>query len=293
MRYSRVPASFRSTACGAFLVGGVLGICLATHASPPETITWGMPLEKAAERLQQIYARPVTYEDPARLWRGEMEVAPIGRDGKEHLRVKQHSLTMPEGLATGETVSLDAVTVTRVVEAYHQQNPDQARFRVIESRMGFHIVPAQVHDKTAQLAPSASPLDASISVPVEERTASEHLTALCKAVAAAAGTPIEAFIPYFDGYYAANGYLLPRIRTGSERPYMLFKWGATAEVARDALIDLLDGSATTLSWTLHCGLTSGQSQNGCILELPPLQVGPTRRVVFYDRCANCRHIPGS
>lgn len=261
----------------------------AQQAPPPGTITWFMPLEKAADQLQQRYGKPVTYEDPARMWRAEMEVAGT-LHGQQLLRVKRHTLVMPQE-STDNAPALSAEMVSGILDAYHQQNPDQARFRVIESRMGFHIVPAQVHDRNGRLAPATSPFDAEVSVPVQKRTASEHLAALCDAVTAATGVTVQSFNPWFDGYFAANGYLLPRTVTAAERPYTLFEWGTSRKTARDALIDLMDGSGSSQTWTLHCGQTSGRSDGGCIFQMAPLQVGPNRTVVSYDRCPNCRPIP--
>ena len=54
--------------------------------------TWLMPLEKAADLLQQRSGKVVTYEDPLREWAGEVE--PIPRNSKL-TKLKQHSLTLP------------------------------------------------------------------------------------------------------------------------------------------------------------------------------------------------------
>jgi hypothetical protein len=69
-------------------------------------------------------------------------------------------------------------------------------------------------------------------------------------------------------------------------------------VARDALIDLLNQSATTFSWRLMC-LISAQ---GCALNLRAIEVAvtdslgkpvidsqgkPEKRGVWFDRCRDC------
>jgi hypothetical protein len=208
----------------------LLAVHPAGHAqrnSAPETINWIFPLERAAERMQQLYARPVTYEDPMRLWRGEMEVKGRLPNGADFLVVRPHSFTLPEWPTYDKVFTLDIGTVTGVVEAYERQNPDQPGYRVLASRMGFHIVPARAKDALGLPGPVASVLDTVVSVPAANRTAAEHVAALCLAVTNTAGTPTEFWKSGLDQYYAANGYLLPKALTGAERPYMLFQWGST------------------------------------------------------------------
>lgn len=276
------------------------GILLAGSGARPalaqDVFTWMMPLEKAAGRLEQLYAKPVTYEDPQRLARSEIEFlmprpggpAPTP-GGPRYFRVLRHTFVMPPGVTPAEAPTLNAELVNKVVEAYHQQNPGQARYRVLESRLGVHIVPLQVHDETGALVAASSPLDTVVGVPKARRTASEHLTALFQAVTAASGIPVNITTTWFDDYFAANGYLLPADRTGAERPYMLFEWGVDMMAARDALIDLMDGSSSTMSWRLECGPI--WQDKTCYFAMMPLAVGPTRRVVSYDRCTNCQRIP--
>jgi hypothetical protein len=102
-----------------------------------------------------------------------------------------------------------------------------------------------------KLVPATTPLGARIDVPVEKRTASEHLKALCDAVSSATGATVRPNGGRFDHAFAANGYLLPRMSTGAERPYMLFEWGANGTTAREALIDLLGRSATRMTWRIN------------------------------------------
>lgn len=94
----------------------------------------------------------------------------------------------------------------------------------------------------------------------------------------------------FDGSFAANGYLLPKMRSGRERPYMLFEWGIRRATAREALIDLLERSSTTMRWVFGCELTGRVPESRpCGILVTPL--APGGRVQNYDRCANCRPIP--
>jgi hypothetical protein len=215
-----------------FVGGGAFALLTALFSGPsssgqqssaPEIINWNFPLERAAERMQQVYARPVTYEDPMRLWSGAMVAKGHLPNGSDFLVVRPHTFILPEWPSFDKVPALDLATVTNVVEAYHRQNPGQPAYQVIASSMGFHIVPIQAHDVQGRLGPAVSVLDSVVSVPIESRTASEHLAALCLAVTNATGIPTESWKTAFDQYYAANGYLLPRALTKTERPYMLFE----------------------------------------------------------------------
>ncbi len=82
----------------------------------------------------------------------------------------------------------------------------------------------------------------------------------------------------------------------------MFQWGVYSAVARDALIDLLNQSATTFSWRLMCQGSSQASDRLCALNLRAIEVAvtdslgkpvtdslgqPEKRVLWYDRCKDC------
>jgi len=292
--------------CRLLSVSGVFAVALTAltgstvlaqaPAAEQVTITWMRPLQKAATLLASRYAKPITYEDPVWLWRGEATQLGPNPNGKGALGILPRSLTVPVGLTPAETPVLDAARLAAVVEAYHAQNMDGPRFRVLESKLGLHIVPTAAHNANGTLVEAGSVLDARIRVPRASRTASEHVAALCQAVSAAARETVEFNDQWFDEYFAANGYLLPRLRTGKERAYMLFEWGADGVTAREALIDLLGGSSTTMTWTLGCLPGSQPSERFCFLSPAPLTVSVTIRgrsaltALSHDRVAG-RPIP--
>jgi hypothetical protein len=77
-----------------------------------------------------------------------------------------------------------------------------------------------------------------------------------------------------------------------------FKWGTASKVvARDALLDLLDRSATTFSWELRCSATANVQDNSCVLNIRAVEVNivgadgkPATKVVTHDRCGKCAAI---
>ncbi|HUP04128.1 MAG TPA: hypothetical protein VMU19_09070 [Bryobacteraceae bacterium] len=270
-----------------------------------ETFTWMAPLERMADEFQQLYAKPITYEDPIWRWRGDSDVLGTDRLGQEIIGLKVHTLVLPEELRPDRMATLGVAELTKVLAAYREQNPERARFRAAESGMWLQIIPAEAHDETGAFRPAGSLLDIAVSVPVASRTPTEHLIALCDAITAAnpdhytvrPNSSAKVGGP-FDQLFAANGYILRRnlrnfeepTTDDDERPYVLTDWGATARPAREALTDFLSRSGTTATWRLKCA----PDAKICILNVQPLIVAganATIRVRSLDRCWSCRPVP--
>lgn len=258
-----------------------------------DRITAFLPVLRATEVLEQRYELPVTYEGPRVRWTGEMQFEPLFPGGKPVLGHRLHTFILPPDLSPSQDSAAEAVR--RTVEAYHQQHPTFTRYKVLESSMGFHIVPEMVPDETGVHVPSINPLDLRVNVPTARRTAVEHIQALCDALTRAAGLKINTNADVsFNRTYAANGYILPKGPVGDVRSYIEFEWGVRDTVAREALIQFLAGSATTQSWRFTCGPVSPDKEPSCWLNLVHLLAGPERRVVSWDRCKGyCRALPGS
>ena len=274
----------------ALFSAGMVGALLA-QSSAPEVIYSPRPLYDAARRLESLFQNVVTYEDPVWMWQGDS----IQRGSNENARILIYRLlVLPDDIARGETPKLDAATVGRVVSAYQSQNSGGPQFGVSSSSWGLHIIPLQARDESGRLIPATKLLDARISIPEESRMASEHLKALADSITAVTGVKVVAGSFYFDAYFAANGILPPKgaaqLLSSAEKVPYPFSWGAAAVPARDALIDLLEHSATTLSWKLLCDAGPIDGMRHCVLNLGPISISstgpdgkPTRRPINYDR----------
>jgi hypothetical protein len=265
---------------------------IAESVTSGQTITWFMPLRMAAVILQQRYGKVVTFEDTWRDWVGEL--APVA-SGSTRITLKPHSLTLPPDVQPGgaSSAALDLPSVQKVIDAYHQQNPMGARFRVSQSALGFHIIAAQVRGASGTLQSAANPLDAKVTVPSESRTAWEHMKALTDAASTASGVYVEPFSSSFDDYFAANGYTLPMGGiTPEDRKYMVFSWGAPGVSAREALVDLLLHSCSTLTWALQCERSLPNAPaGGCVLNILSVPVGDPPKSLLFDRCKDTRPLP--
>jgi hypothetical protein len=233
-----------------------------------------------ARALEDRYARPVTVEFPLQKWAGELRRLPAGG-----ITESDHSIVLPDsdGIFSAPALTIDLVR--KAMDEFHRQNPDRSRYKVIESKMGFHIVPTDAHDEQGTLRAVPAVLDTVVSVPVQPRTISEHLKTLVQAISDTTGLYFTPPFTDFESRYAANGYFFPypQLRSSEDRPYLTFEWGTSGVAARDAVIDLLSRSATTMTWALMSG------PNGCNLNVFFMRTGGKN--LYLDHCTQCKPIP--
>jgi len=123
------------------------------------------------------------------------------------------------------------------------------RFQLLSSKPGFHIVPVEAHDSTGKSVLMPSLLDQVITVPSEVRTASQHLRALVAAINKVQPIRLE---------YGPFGFRPDDVDKAFRAQPPVFQWGVHSTVARDALIDLLNQSATSMPWHLMCQASRAQ-----------------------------------
>jgi hypothetical protein len=240
-----------------YAAAGILVVTVAAQ-SPGKLPTKGAteiissrPLADAAWQLEHLYGKVVTYEEPVLTWSGELWPNNGNHpDAKWGLSAAPLGFTMPAD--TGIEPNL-AKVLDETLQAYHRQTTG-TRFKIVVSDYGFHIVPTQVHDESGKLVSTGSLLDTRISVPIEARTPARHYMALLAAITSVSGTKVD-----FNG-----------VRGGDPEP--AFVWGGTGVVARDALIDLLRRSSTTVRWGLWCQPSAKTEDRMCALNMSLLEV---------------------
>jgi hypothetical protein len=246
-----------------------------------QLVTSPRPMAGEADRLQRIYGKPVTYEDPLWAWREEISRFGWPKDLAFRRPIDSDSDPTPEGASQK--------MLAQTLDAYHQQTLGP-RFQIVTSSWGVHIVPLQVRDENGQFAPARNVLDARVDVPVQERTATEHFESLCAALSGLLGLTIR----YFDGTVS----LRPDVPSGFEQHFAAqparFVWGTSGQPARDAIIGLLSRSATTFSWKLLCENGATPQERLCVLNVVPIEVTVKdtaghsfNRTLQHDRCPKC------
>lgn len=275
------------------------------------------PVSDAADLLRKSYGMPITYEDPLWEWPGEIRVFSPGVDPakKGGSTPDWVLLKLPDAASPAQDLP---ARLAQFLAAYHQQT-DGPRFKILTSKLGLHIVPLQVRDRDGRLAPAQNPLDKLVFIPQQERTAHQHLNALQSALVAgnSASNPIpviRSFSASSEGFEIA---IVPRVHDtrgdsfnfmfaptrAADRPFV---WGTAIPnmTARDALIDLLDRSATTFYWDMRCLGTLTVRYNVCNMYIAPLDVtaawpagklaggkietlAGARQIRTYDRCGGC------
>ncbi len=269
----------------------LIQIATARQQIPADSslVTSPRPLVDAARKLQETYGKVVTYEEPILSWRGELSTKP-GRnpEGKWELFPTPQTFLMPESGPGTELASVLEGTIA----AYHQQTSG-TRFQLLSSKLGYHIVPVQMHDDNGRPVPATSALDQIITVPSEARTAMKHLLAI--------GAALNDTVP-FHVDISAVPFSTHGIDNAFRAQPEVFQWGVHSVVARDALIDLLNQSASTFSWALMCQASAKASDRFCALNVGLIEAALTdaagkrvtdpqgnalKRVLLYDRCKDC------
>lgn len=256
------------TALAAFAFAILPSVSAQAGASiSPKVITSGRPLSEVVMRLREYCAKPVTYEDPIWMWEGDIAPSPVARG----LYPRDRALSLPVGLKFGQDESLDAAMLGRILEAYHYQT-DGPRFRIISSHYGLHILPAQARNSKGQWISVSPLLDTRITVPVASRRPYLHVSAICDALTKSSGIKVMAGAHWLDQFFGPNGLIPPRTRelTEEEERQTSIPWGAENMVARDALISLIELSATTLIWGVRCSPEPWDRH--CVLNLNPIQI---------------------
>jgi hypothetical protein len=253
-------------------------------AARPQTpnsslVTSPRPLEDASRRLQEAYGKVVTNEEPILTWRAELE-ARTGRNPEERWQLAPpfQSFSMPAIDAKTDLPS----TLENILRAFHQQT-SVIRFQVLSSKLGYHIVPVQMHDETGRSVSTGGILQQVITIPIQARTAQDHLLALRAALNRAQSLHVDiSAVPHSPGGFDVAFRAEPAV----------FNWGVQSAVARDALIELLDRSATSFSWRLMCQPSAKASDRFCVLNVGLVEVEETdsegrhtTRVLDFDRVA--------
>lgn len=251
---------------------------VALSFAQTQRITGPRPLGELADRLEAVWARPISYEEP--VWMAS-DLSTTG-SGPRSRSVEVQVAAFPNRDRNQDVSYLGGVLV-----AFNRDNRD-LQYQVIETSLGFAFVPEKRPQSIVALSgQSRTVLDELVSVPTERRTGFGHVVALAEALTARLGFKVEANTPIL-------GMGFDRLFSGTQFASTV-NWGTNSQVpAREALSDLLLMSATSMSWRLNCQPPSNAEKAFCVLNVAPLRIetldqqGRAVKVTLeYDRCQRC------
>ena len=227
---------------GSVVVGiGLLAVVYGQQVAREGVIlseTGPRPLAKAAEALEGRYGIPVSYEDPAYVYDGDIvdftdPAYKISHPGIRALGVKSGSVVLRGNLSASVRSPADAISLFQSLLDDHVRAGNPGEFALVQSGDGVVIVPTKVRDANGILSPDQSPLEVRISFPEQERTANEAMDAICGAILANSGKKVVLGMDPFGGIRSTD----PR---GARATYYV-TIGATNEPARSVLQRTLAG----------------------------------------------------
>lgn len=255
------------------LVGlAAAGACAAAEPELRIELRGVRSLSEANRRLCRATGWLISLEEP--LW------PPVQRGGPEARQSFFGGLEQPPepdrvavAFASLRGAGARTRAVNELLAAYNSQNPGRL-YRAMTIGAYTVLLPGGAQTETVLSLP--------IRVPVARRSAEGHFQEIARSVGQAAGIPVDI------GMSAVGFYLN---RAFSARDDAEFEWGtANVVVARQALVDLLAHSQTSLSWLLNCQVGVGGSVGRCSLSPIPRteQIRDrkgriTERILYFDR----------
>ena len=251
---------------------------VALSFAQTQRITGPRPLGELADRLEAVWARPISYEEP--VWMAS-DLSTTGSGPRSR------SVEVQVAAFANRDRNQDVSYLGGVLVAFNRDNRD-LQYQVIETSLGFAFVPEKRPQSVVALSgQSRTVLDELVSVPTETRTGFGHVVAIAEALTARLGFKVEANTPIL-------GMGFDRLFSGTQFASTV-NWGTNSQVpAREALSDLLLMSATSMSWRLNCQPPSNADKAFCVLNVAPLRIetldqqGRAVKVTLeYDRCRRC------
>ena len=248
------------------------------------TINGTGTLCQAVRVLEEMYRKPVTCEQTEILpWDDDVDQEIY--DGGIARYPKRVTFVIPNEVKPDKNTQLAPSVLAKVVEAYQKQFGGP-KYKILNSKWGLHLIVDEVRDKNGKFVKVKPYLDEVITVPSGKRTGFEHLKKIVDALKTSRNIKIELnSAPTISLWWQNEGLQnIPNIgRTlmwddlGGKEDRLLyegkmsFEWGVNKIVAREALIDLLEKSNTTLSWMVNDYVTNDGDIGG-FLTINPLSV---------------------
>lgn len=169
----------------------------ATGQVSPATISVNdpRPLAKAAEALEREYGVPISYEDPAYAFSGDVvdktdpQYKALHPDAKVLIpRGGSISVTMPsQPLNLASPSGGDPLSVIQEALSAHAAAGYPGQFKAVKTAIGYAVLPTGVRSTAGAVVAELSPFDTPISFPTIQRGVGETLKLICQTVSSASG----------------------------------------------------------------------------------------------------------
>jgi hypothetical protein len=153
------------------------------------SVSGSKPLAKAAEEFEAKYGIPISYEDPAYAYPGELVdhtdpgYSKSHPEGPRALSLKGGgSLVLHADPKMAVRSSAAAMPLLQSLLDEHVRAGYPGEFKLVPNGDGVAIVPVAVRNLNGVSLPDQSPLETTISLPESKRTAMETLNAICGAI---------------------------------------------------------------------------------------------------------------
>ena len=167
----------------------------------------GRPVDDATRKLEAAYGWAITYEDPPRIFEGDLEdaTARIRKDGKSASEPGVMQILLPRivvfsfalddrpKVAPGTRAPEEAAraAILEMLKGYAASVGGAEMFALSDSNGIFHIVPTQRKDASGKLEKIVPVLDTVVSIPPGQRTVRELVMAVCQSVATQMGVRLD------------------------------------------------------------------------------------------------------
>jgi hypothetical protein len=187
------------------------------------SVTGSSPLAKAAEEFEARYGIPISYEDPAYAYDGDLidhtdpDYKGSHPGGSRALDPKVGTVVLRGNFRALVRSSTDAMPLLQSLLDDHVRAGNPGEFALIPNGDGVAIVPTRVRSANGVLSPDQSPLEVRISLPELKRTAKQTLDAICGAIQANSGKQIGVASSPFIGLQSIPPYTVTDCRYGRVR----------------------------------------------------------------------------
>jgi hypothetical protein len=172
------------------------------------SVTDAKPLAEAAQLFELRYGIPISYEDPAYSWAGELgdatdpEFAKSHPNGLRGLYLKgSRTLVLRGDPHQAVRSASDAMPLLQSLVDDHLKAGYPRQFKLIPNGDGIDIVPTAVKNAAGILVADESLLETRITLPELQRTAGQTLDAICEAIRTSTGKNIGVASNQFQSLY--------------------------------------------------------------------------------------------